>query len=548
MDMKKGLFVLACLAALAACDKAVPVENGNEQHQDGVQYDLRILPVMTKVTDLNFESGDAIGVTVTRESGVYAANQKYSYNGSEFVGELKWYPEGSETSTVTAYHPYAATVPASFTVQADQSAGLSSSDLLAGSVSGVTPSSMPLPIPFKHKLTKINVNVNLDLSGKSIQAVKVSGAKLTADLAADFTATVNEAASPAAVKAFMKEAGKYAVIIPPQKGAFTVAVSLSDGKEVSRVTAEVELLAGKQYSFSLDDDLVVTGDIDNWDDGGELGGANPDDPQDPNPGTDPEPSDWAEYLSDGFFYYHMVKYEVVKMKDGKWWMAQNLAYVPEGFTPSSSLEAVTAGVFYPLKINDAKTAAEFDTSAEGVAAKGYLYQAEAALGLKVGDLATVEAAQALEGVQGVCPAGWHIPTLADLQGLVGKVAGETTVASPYNPNAGDCYIKDLNADGFQMEAYGAVTIADNTKTAGTFMGFMSNASTEHLCSGMFCGSSYAAVTYNEKDVPSSGVKNLQFYGLMPMTNKATEAEYTCNGTKVSYRIAGPVRCVRNAAE
>ena len=41
------------------------------------------------------------------------------------------------------------------------------------------------------------------------------------------------------------------------------------------------------------------------------------------------------------------------------------------------------------------------------------------------------------------------------------------------------------------------------------------------------------------------VKNLQFFGLMPMTNKATEAEYTCNGTKVSYRIAGPLRCVRN---
>jgi hypothetical protein len=31
-----------------------------------------------------------------------------------------------------------------------------------------------------------------------------------------------------------------------------------------------------------------------------------------------------------------------------------------------------------------------------------------------------------------------------------------------------------------------------------------------------------------------------------MTNKATEAEYTCNGTKVSYRIAAPLRCVRDS--
>ena len=63
---------------------------------------------------------------------------------------------------------------------------------------------------------------------------------------------------------------------------------------------------------------------------------------------------------------------------------------------------------------------------------------------------------------------------------------------------------------------------------------------------MFCGSTYAGVSYNEKDDPESGVKILQFYGFMPMTNKATEAEYTCNGTKVSYRIAAPLRCVRDS--
>ena len=62
---------------------------------------------------------------------------------------------------------------------------------------------------------------------------------------------------------------------------------------------------------------------------------------------------------------------------------------------------------------------------------------------------------------------------------------------------------------------------------------------------MFCGSSYAGVTYNTANDPESGIKNLQFWGLMPMTNKDAEADYTCNGSKVSYRIAGPVRCVRD---
>ena len=32
---------------------------------------------------------------------------------------------------------------------------------------------------------------------------------------------------------------------------------------------------------------------------------------------------------------------------------------------------------------------------------------------------------------------------------------------------------------------------------------------------------------------------------MPMTNNASEDNYTCNGTNVSYRIAGALRCVRD---
>ena len=233
------------------------------------------------------------------------------------------------------------------------------------------------------------------------------------------------------------------------------------------------------------------------------------------------------------------------MKDGKWWMAQNLAYVPAGLIPASDLSAVTAGVFYPLKINAAKDAAEFDTSADGIAAKGFLYQSEVALGLSVGDLTTVAAAQALEGVQGICPSGWHIPTVTDITGLVGKAVSPiaTNDQAPYF-NGSNGSIALLNADGFNIEAYGGVSIQDNTKTTGTFMGFMSSYP-DHLTSCMIIGSTYAGVTYNTSGDETSGIKNLQFYGLMPMTNKSSEADYTCNGTKVSYRIAGPVRCVRN---
>ena len=64
-------------------------------------------------------------------------------------------------------------------------------------------------------------------------------------------------------------------------------------------------------------------------------------------------------------------------------MAQNLAYLPEGYTPATSLTDVTAGVFAPIQVNEAHTAAEFNPDL--AATNGYLYQAEVALGLNVGD-------------------------------------------------------------------------------------------------------------------------------------------------------------------
>ena len=179
-----------------------------------------------------------------------------------------------------------------------------------------------------------------------------------------------------------------------------------------------------------------------------------------------------------------------------------------------------------------------------MAKNGYLYQAEVALGLKVGDLTSVADAQKLEAAQGICPKGWHVPTLQDILSLVGKTVGATTDASaPYYDGANGA-IALLNADVINMAPVGMVSIQDNTKTSGLLQGFNSNYP-DRITSSMFCGSTYAGVTYNTSGDEASGVKNLQFYGLMPMTNKATEAEYTCNGTKVSYRIAGPVRCVRN---
>ena len=532
--MKKYLILSVCaLAALVACNKQPANEPSGSQTTTKEGALVRISPVMTKATEVSFEAGDAIGVTITREAGEYAANEKLVFNGSEFAGSLMWYAEGGDGATIKAYYPYNATAPAKFSVQADQSEGTSASDFIAGIKENVLPSAHAVTVPFKHKLSRIILNVTNNAGGEP-KAIRLKGAKLTADIAADFTATVDESAEASVVTAYKKNATTYYLIVPPQTVSFIASVITAGDNELAQSLAEVALAAGKQYTINIivnpaDLKVTISGDIENWEDGGELGGDNT----------------LIEKLGAGYIMYHEAKYTVAKMKDGKWWMTQNLRYVPEGITVGDALSNVTAGVYYPLVVNAGQTALEFSKDITVIEAKGYLYQSEVALGLKVGDLTTVEAAQALEGAQGICPKGWHVPTIADITGLIGKAVSPiaTNADAPYYDGTNGS-IALLNADDFNMDAFGAISIGDNTKTAGTFMGW-AKAYPNKVSSGMICGSSYAGVTYNTANDATSGVKNLQFYGLMPMTNKATEAEYTCNGTKVSYRIAGPLRCVRN---
>ena len=529
--MKKMMILAgAALLALVACNKT---PNTEPQPVDFSQYKLKVEPVITRVTETNFENGDAIGLAVVRTGGAYAANEKLTYDGSAFSGSLNWYDNGDEACTLKAYYPYkeGEGLPTMFSVQQDQTKGTAASDFVSAVKENVLPSANAVSVVFKHQLSRVVTTVK-NLSGADIEDIVFEEFVPVATIGADLTAKATDGAKWQPMKPFFKE-DKYYLIVPAQTVKPVVKVTVG-GKTLTQELTEVSLEPGKEYSLSMvvkkeEIKVVLAGEIENWNDGGEIIGG---------------PS-FSENLEEGYFTYDGVKYSVVKMKDGKWWMAQNLAYLPEGYTPATDLSAVTAGIFAPIQVNAAQTAAEFTTDPAVVAKNGYLYQAEVALGLKVGDLQSEADAKLLEAAQGVCPKGWHVPTIQDIIGLVGKAVSpiETNADAPYYDGANGL-IKLLNADGFNMDAFGAISIQDNTKTAGTFMGW-AKGYPDKLSSGMFCGSTFASATYNTSGDETSGVKNLQFYGFMPMTNKATEAEYTCNGTKVSYRIAGPVRCVRN---
>ena len=533
IPMKKALILAgAAVLALVACNKT---PNTDPEPVDFSQYKLRVEPVITRATETNFESGDKIGLTVVRAGGDFATNVPLTHDGTNFAGDLNWYEDGTEACTLKAYYPYDSADPSNFMVQTDQSAGVSSSDFISAVKENVQPSANAVSMTFKHQLSRLEVTLKNN-SGKEIEQVVISEVIPKAVISqADLTAKPDASAKKAGIIAYKQQEDKYLVIIPAQTVAPVVTVK-AGGKELSSQLAEATLEPGKQYSVSVvvkkdEIKVVLAGEIENWNEGGELTG---------------DPAALEEKLEEGYITYAGTKYTVAKMKDGKWWMTQNLAFLPEGYTLSTDVNAVTAGVFAPLKVNAEKTGAEFTTDEAVVAANGYLYQAEVALGVKVGDLKSVEEAQALEGAQGICPKGWHVPTGADIIALVGKAVSpltNNTEAPYYNGSNGSIAL--LNADGFNMHPVGMVSIQDNTKTSGTLGGWNSKYP-DRLTSSMFCGSTYGGVTYNTKDDETSGVKNLQFFGFMPMTNKDAEADYTCNGSKVSYRIAGPVRCVRNA--
>lgn len=250
-------------------------------------------------------------------------------------------------------------------------------------------------------------------------------------------------------------------------------------------------------------------------------------------------------------------YKVVKLKDGKFWTAENLRYVPEGMVPENLIDSarvskniitnytshVTSGIYYPIVASGAS--AVFSSDLDVIRERGFLYQFEVAAGLKVGDLKDVETAKSLEGTRGICPEGWRLPVIDDIVNLVGKAVSPiaTNASAPYY-NGTNGSLSMLNEDGFNLNPSGFVSIANINVKYAALSGVL-NAYPGITTSGYLTTSSYASCSYVNASDPSQGITNLMFWGLMPMSNKANAADYTCNGSKQGYRIAGSVRCVKD---
>ena len=272
--MKKMVILAgAALLALVACNKT---PNTEPQPVDFSQYKLRVEPVITRVTETNFENGDAIGLAVIRTTGAYAANAQLTYDGTAFSGDLMWYDEGTEASTLKAYYPYNSTegLPTRFTVQSDQSKGTASSDFISAVKENVLPSANAVSMVFKHQLSRLVVTIKNN-SGAAIESVQFKEIIPVALIGSDLTAKVDENAKWQTITAFGKD-DKYYAIVPGQTVAAIVTVT-AGGKELTQQLAEATLEPGKQYTVSVivnkdEIKVVLAGEIENWNDGGEITG------------------------------------------------------------------------------------------------------------------------------------------------------------------------------------------------------------------------------------------------------------------------------------
>ena len=539
--MKKSLTFIFAAALLVSCQQ--------EENETLTPANSRITisPVITRATEVNFETGDKIGVTIIQNGDfVYAENKQMTFNDGVFAGDLLWYPEGNDKSQIVAYYPYReGNTPTSFSVEADQTTGYGASDLMAASNKDVLPTVNTITMNFKHLLTKLVINVTKEVEA-NITSIALKGSIPTAtlDLAAlTVTADANVAATN--ITAQVVEANKtYRALIVPQTVALTLEVATSDGKTLSQKLTSTTLAQGGQYSVNirvLPDDIEVKliGDIENWTDEGEIGADNE--------------IPFEEHLDENYFLYDNVKYNTVTLANGTTWMAEPLIYLPKGYTPSTDPTA-DSHVWYPYEIKaDGATVATTEESA--IKELGYLYDFQVALG---GKEITESNLNSFEGAQGICPKGWHIPTRLEYFNLVGKTTNDVDGKVPadgdkalfYNAVYDGAKISSLNNAGFNYQ-FSGVRMATSLTGAGSYQktAIAEDANIQTSWHGK-PAMNYLMTSTAFKPVYNSTsglLTNIQFFGLMSTINASKYSEGRLSLSYVSIKAGMQLRCVRDQA-
>ena len=215
------------------------------------------------------------------------------------------------------------------------------------------------------------------------------------------------------------------------------------------------------------------------------------------------------------------QYRIKKMGDGRWWMVENLCYSPKGITISDGL----CGIWYPCQ----DTQLEYDQTTDGIISKGLLYSDAVTFNANI----TQTTCKRQAGAQGICPTGWHIPTLEEFMALVGKCNNnkiETIPDAPYYDAArGVGSLSKLEEGGFNTTQAGYVQ--------GTGAGYANGSAIQGFYASRGITTTYIYC--------STHYSNTQWYALVLSKPNNTANVGFLNNYTASRPQAGSVRCIKD---
>ncbi|MDE6569374.1 MAG: fimbrillin family protein [Alistipes sp.] len=371
---------------LAGCSRSSDETAGRSE--------IRIVPRVESCTAAEtFVRDEAIGLTVADGDGIRCENRPLTFDGALFsAAGMSWDSVVEQSATLTAYYPYQpGGVPFRFSIATDQRGGCGPSDLLGALLPNILPTPDPIEMIFHHIFARLNIRID-NRSGCSITGVTVGGFVPTADVDfGTFSAVPAPGYEAADVSAYCAAPdAEYQAVLVPQTADLTVGVATDDGIVRTRTLSAVPMEYGEVYdlrvslSSELSVDLVLDDKIIDWGAGNEIGDDGNGDglPEEPDPST--------------VLNYEGETYRIAQVGD-RIWMAENLRYIPA----------------------DARERKEYwyvNNSKNNVSELGLLYKYETAVA------GNFPAPNSSTPVQGICPDGWHIPTIDEIKALDAAVS------------------------------------------------------------------------------------------------------------------------------
>ncbi len=304
----------------------------------------------------------------------------------------------------------------------------------------------------------------------------------------------------------------------------------------------IMIAAAVAFAFTSCEETTPDNGTDGTEQGG--GGEGTDKPGDDTeePGGEPEDPNTLTYGG--------VTYKTVTLSNGQTWMAEPLRYIPEGMTVSSD-PSENAHIWYSYTFDAEGNPVADETTVEE---RGYLYDMYAALG---GVEITTENCETFEGVQGICPDGWHIPTWEEYFLLCGKSnemengngASSNTEALFYDSEYDGGKVLTANELGWNVVFSG---VRQKTTFTATNTQYVKTAISETNCTienfyGAPAMTYYISSTFDKmkEDSKTGEISSIYFMSMMTtFTKKYSEGRLSMSNAHCE--MGQQIRCIKDA--